>query len=200
MIKIDCTGLACPGPVLKAKEIIETQNPKSLVVKVDNPASKENVSRFLVSQGYEVHVESKEDGFYVIGSKGEDKEATQARRETEITGAEKKILVMITSRTIGHGDEKLGISLMTNFIRTLKEMVPNLWKIVLLNEGVKLSTEESPCLPELQELARSGVQILVCGTCLSYYNILDQKRVGETTNMLDVVTALAMADSVININ
>lgn len=200
MIEIDCRGLACPGPVLKAKEAIEAQGPSKIVVKVDNIASKENVSRFLRTQGYDVFVEGEGGDFSVIGTKGSGIESGEVKRQIREKEQEKKILVMITSRTIGHGDEKLGVSLMRNFVRTLKEMVPSLWKVVLLNEGVKLSTEESECLLELQELSNLGVQILVCGTCLSYYNILDQKRVGETTNMLDIVTALAMADSVININ
>jgi hypothetical protein len=32
-----------------------------------------------------------------------------------------------------------------------------------------------------------------------HFNILDEKQVGETTNMLDIVTAMQLADKVINI-
>jgi hypothetical protein len=39
---------------------------------------------------------------------------------------------------------------------------------------------------------------LVCGTCLNYYGLLEQKKVGETTNMLDIVTSLQVADKVIS--
>ena len=44
-----------------------------------------------------------------------------------------------------------------------------------------------------------GLLILVCGTCLDHFDLLGRKQVGETTNMLDVVTAMQLADKVINI-
>jgi len=48
-------------------------------------------------------------------------------------------------------------------------------------------------------LVREGVQILVCGACLTHYDLLHKKQVGETTNMLDIVTGMQLADSVITI-
>jgi TusA-related sulfurtransferase len=49
--KVDCQGMACPNTVLKANEIIERGNIERLSVTVDNPAAKENVSRFLARMG-----------------------------------------------------------------------------------------------------------------------------------------------------
>jgi len=57
----------------------------------------------------------------------------------------------------------------------------------------------SESLDALKELEKSGVSILVCGTCLEFFKLMDQKQVGETTNMLDVVTSLRVADKVISI-
>ncbi|RLC20852.1 MAG: sulfurtransferase-like selenium metabolism protein YedF, partial [Deltaproteobacteria bacterium] len=37
------------------------------------------------------------------------------------------------------------------------------------------------------------------GTCLTHFRLLDRKRVGETTNMLDIITAMQLADKVINL-
>jgi hypothetical protein len=59
--------------------------------------------------------------------------------------------------------------------------------------------EDSQVLPDLQQLQDNGVLILVCGTCLDHLNLLEKKQVGETTNMLDIVTAMQLADKVINI-
>jgi hypothetical protein len=39
----------------------------------------------------------------------------------------------------------------------------------------------------------------VCGTCLDHFDLLEKKQVGETTNMLDIVTALQLADKVVSI-
>jgi len=96
-------------------------------------------------------------------------------------------------------DDELGLKLMINFIKTLKEMQPDLWRLVFVNNGVKLTVNGSAVLDELKSLAENGTQILVCGTCLTHFNLLDKKEVGETTNMLDIVTAMQVADKVINI-
>jgi hypothetical protein len=68
-----------------------------------------------------------------------------------------------------------------------------------VNNGVKLTIGGSEVLPVLQNYEKEGLTILVCGTCLSHFNLLDRKKVGETTNMLDIVTAMQLADKVINI-
>ena len=100
---------------------------------------------------------------------------------------------------MGYGDDELGKKLMLNFLATLKEMGDDLWRLILVNNGVKFTIEGADALPILKELADNGVYILVCGTCLTYFGLLDKKQVGETTNMLDVVTSLQLADKVINI-
>jgi intracellular sulfur oxidation DsrE/DsrF family protein len=52
-------------------------------------------------------------------------------------------------------------------------------------------------LTSIQELEKEGVMVLVCGTCLTHFQLLEQKQVGETTNMLDIVTHMQLADQVI---
>ena len=78
-------------------------------------------------------------------------------------------------------------------------MGDELWRLVLVNNGVKLAIEGSPVLEDLLAYERDGLTILVCGTCLSHFELLEAKRVGETTNMLDIVTAMQLADKVITI-
>jgi len=201
MVKeIDCKGLACPGPVLRTKDVLENSRPDVIKVIVDNEASKQNVKRFLESQNYKVNIETDDSLFYVIGSdetgsagQSEERPAPEPRVET------KKIVVMIGTDRMGYGDDELGKKLMLNFLATLKEMGDDLWRLILVNNGVKLTIEGADALPTLKELADNGVYILVCGTCLTYFGLLDKKQVGETTNMLDVVTSLQLADKVINI-
>jgi len=72
-----------------------------------------------------------------------------------------------------------------------------LWCLVLVNAGVKLAVAGWEVLANLQELERGGVVVLVCGTCLNHFQLLEQKQVGETTNMLDIVTHMQLADKVI---
>jgi selenium metabolism protein YedF len=198
MKSIDCRGLACPAPVLTTKETIESENVNELAVMVDNEAAKQNVSRFLESQNFEVTVTEEGTDFRVIGKKGEGVVTESPKAEPE-ESAKKKIMVMVATDRIGHGDEELGAKLMANFLKTLKEMGNELWRLVFVNNGVKLTVEGSVVLDDLKELEGNGVRILVCGTCLDYFNLMDKKQVGETTNMLDIVTAMQLADNVINI-
>lgn len=198
MKTIDVRGLACPGPVIKTKDIIEKEHPPILNVIVDNKAAGENVRLFFESRNYGVSIRQEGNDFHVTGKhRGEplDEEPVCGQFKTDL----KKIMVMITSNRMGHGDDELGEKLMVNFLKTLKEMGPELWRLVFVNNGVKLTIEGAEVLPVLKETENSGTRILVCGTCLNHFNLLDKKMVGETTNMLDIVTAMQLADKVINI-
>lgn len=196
--EIDCRGLACPAPVLQTKDAIETDHPDIIKVTVDNEASKQNVNRFLESQGFEVTVDQEGTEFHVIGKrKGGAVPDTPMVQKAE-TG-QKKIMVMVANDCMGHGDDKLGSKLMLSFLKTLKEMGEELWRLVFVNNGVKLTIGDAEFLPVLKEYEEQGLHIMVCGTCLTHFNLLDEKQVGDTTNMLDIVTAMQLADKVINI-
>lgn len=198
MKEIDARGLACPRPVLMTKEFVETSPQEEVRVIIDNEASRENVSRFLESRGYAVRVETEDGGIVVFGSAPTSCEAVV---DTLIgkSESEEKILVLIPTDCMGRGDDELGRKLIKNFVATLREMGDALWRVVLVNNGVKLTIEGAETLRDLQELEESGVRIFVCGTCLDFFGLLDQKRVGETTNMLDVVTSMQLANKVISV-
>jgi len=198
MKEIDARGLACPAPVLQTKAAIEEANPDFIKVIVDNEASKQNVCRFLESQNFETSVQEEGNNFYVIGKREagiSSKDSSNERVKTDT----KKIMVMLATDRMGYGDDELGLKLMISYIKTLKEMGPELWRLVFVNNGVKLTIDGSEVLPVLKEYEEQGLHILVCGTCLTHFDLLDQKQVGETTNMLDIVTAMQLADKVISI-
>jgi hypothetical protein len=78
-------------------------------------------------------------------------------------------------------------------------MGDELWRLVFVNNGVKLTIEGSEVIEDLKAYEAVGLTILVCGTCLDHFNLLEKKQVGETTNMLDIVTAMQLSDKVINL-
>jgi len=88
---------------------------------------------------------------------------------------------------------------MISYLRTLDEMGGDLWRLVFVNNGVKLAIDESEVLADLQKYEKQGIKILVCGTCLTHFDLMERKRVGITTNMLDIVTAMQNADKVITL-
>jgi selenium metabolism protein YedF len=110
-----------------------------------------------------------------------------------------KTLVLLATDSLGQGDAELGRKIVTNFIKTMTEMGDDLWRLILLNGGVKLAVEGSEALPQLQELARGGLGILVCGPCLKTFGLFEKRQVGELTSMLDIITSMQMAEKVISL-
>jgi len=199
MKTIDCRGLACPAPVLTAKQALEAENLNELTVVVDNEAARQNVTRFLESQKFQVSVKARDEEFLVTGQRDSEIALEDDSQVEETDTHQKKIMVMVATNRMGHGDDDLGQKLMINFLKTLKEMGDELWRLVFINNGVKLTIEDAETLADLKELEEKGIHILVCGTCLTHFDLMDRKKVGETTNMLDIVTAMQVADKVINI-
>ena len=190
---------------MRLHELLKSSRPSELEVMVDNRAAFENVSRFLRNKGYEINHKEK-DALWrirahtnVVGD-SKDNALEDLRQDACMPAAEDmRTLVMIIAPAFGSGDDELGGKLMKNFLATLPEMGFALWRIILLNGGVTLAIKDSPVLEQLQALEKSGVSILVCGTCLEHFGLLSQKAVGETTNMLDVVTSMEMAYKIIRV-
>ena len=198
--------MRCPGPVLRCIECIEKDAPLALSVVVDDPAALENVLRLLSAKGYAVASAQNMGAWTISASRNNAHPAPAAQPDqpasqpdTQTPAPQGKTLVFITAETLGSGDDELGGKLMLNFLLTLPELGSGLWRIILVNGAVKLAAEGHPCLEKLEALAASGVSILVCGTCLGFFGLMEKKRVGETTNMLDVVTSLAAAGKVIQV-
>ena len=197
-MKINAVGLACPAPVIKTKEALEEQAADQITVLVDNEAARENVTRFLASKGFATSARA-DDGVFCVEGAASDQTCPLDQAEENPGQETRKIMVLIATDRLGYGDEDLGRKLLFSFIQTLEEMGPDLWRLVFVNNGVKLTVSGSDILPVLQDYEAKGLQILVCGTCLTHFNLLEQKEVGQTTNMLDIVTAMQLADKVINI-
>lgn len=201
-ITLDCKGLPCPQPVLKCKDSIETSHPEKLIITVDNEAAKDNVSRFMTTKGYEVAVQESGSEYVITGSRSGEAECApcEVMSDKDISSLDnEKILVFIAADVIGAGDDTLGGNLMFNFLSTLKELGSDLWRIIMVNAGVKLAVPDNRCMEELKKLEESGVSILVCGTCLEHFGLTGKQGVGEVTNMLDVVTSFQLASKTIRV-
>jgi selenium metabolism protein YedF len=108
-------------------------------------------------------------------------------------------LIQVTQNGMGTGSEKLGLKLITNYFKLLDADGRTPKIIVFYNAGVKLICENSPALEALQNLSKKGVQLLACKTCLDYFNLSDQIKVGTVGSMPDIITLQADADKVINL-
>jgi selenium metabolism protein YedF len=204
MKEIDARGLACPAPVMRTRDAVEKDGATEVLVIVDNAPAQQNVQRFLESRGFSVSLGGAADALRVTGrapaggaaAKAESAPAPVPRGSGSGTP---KIMVLAATDRMGVGDDELGRKLMISFIKTLKEMGGELWRLVFVNNGVKLCIDGSPVLEDLRQYETDGRTILVCGTCLDHFKLLERKQVGQTTNMLDIVTAMQLADKVITL-
>lgn len=62
MNRLDARGLSCPEPVILIRDAMKSQEAEYQMI-VDNPASRENVTRYAEHQGYQVEVEEKDGEF-----------------------------------------------------------------------------------------------------------------------------------------
>ena len=207
-VSINCQNMPCPQPVMQLLQLLKNSRPADLEVIVDNQAGLENVSRFLLSKEYAVthaqegtlwRIRAHTDSAGPVTDAGAGSAEDLSQYACPVAAEDMRTLVMIIAPVFGSGDDALGAKLMKNFLATLPEMGPALWRIVLLNGGVTLAAEGSPALDQLRALEQAGVSILVCGTCLEHFGLMDKKRVGETTNMLDVVTSMQTAYKIVRV-
>ena len=203
-VVVNCQGLPCPKPIIQLTDMFKKGAPADIEVVVDNRAAVENVTRFLTKRGYAVTCKTEGALWRLCGHTDNVAAATGGEENLNdyacaVPGEEMRTLVMLVAPVLGSGDDELGGKLMKNFLATLPEMGSNLWRIVMLNGGVQLAAEGSPVLEQLQALEKAGVSILVCGTCLEHFGLTAKKQVGETTNMLDIVTSMQLAHKVIRV-
>ncbi|MBF0474807.1 MAG: sulfurtransferase-like selenium metabolism protein YedF [Deltaproteobacteria bacterium] len=196
---IDCRGLACPQPVLETKACLETTDLAAFTVILDNEAARNNVGRFVTSQGHKIE-EEVEAGIYRLrvirsGAPGQ----TTDSAPTPCVASHKPVLVIkIPSDKMGHGDDELGGILLRAFVKTIKDVTPQPKCLVMFNSGVKLAAVGSDVLAALQDLEKAGTEILVCGTCLDFYHLKTQLQAGRVSNMFEIMSAMAQADRVVS--
>jgi selenium metabolism protein YedF len=194
MKTVDCRGLSCPQPVIETKKILEGMKKGVIEVIVDNVAARENVTRFAESQGCKVESVEKSGNFHLKITKGDVRKDTVISEESDL---KKGVVLLIAADQIGMGSEELGKVLMKTFLNTLIEITPKPGTIIFMNSGVKLAIEGSLVLESLGNLEKAGVNLLVCGTCLNYFEVKDKLKVGKVSNMYEIAEQMVNAKKVI---
>lgn len=107
--------------------------------------------------------------------------------------------IIVNSAFFGHGDNELGARLMGSFLRKLSTEANKPKEIVFYNSGVKLLAEGSAVLDAMELLAAAGIDLIACGTCVSYFNLQDKIKAGRVGDMVTIISTLANSDKVITV-
>ncbi len=195
---LDARGWDCPKPVIETKKALQSEN--VLTVIVDNRAARENVSRLASKSGFQTRVEEKDDGVYIhIEREGDATVQEKPGSEAHVARTDGQLVLVIPADTIGRGNDELGNILMRAFMPTFLEVEPLPDTIIFMNSGVKLTVSDSLVLEDLQALASEGVEILVCGTCLNYFDLTDEIAVGEISNAYTIAETLLRAGNTVRL-
>ncbi|HOX28642.1 MAG TPA: sulfurtransferase-like selenium metabolism protein YedF [bacterium] len=193
MKEIDARGLACPQPVVLARRAVESGE-KDILVLTDDASSADNVSRYARTAGLNVEINTEGDTqkIRITGERIQAGDAA-ATRPAEISNVAGKT-VMITAQSIGRGSDELGEVLMKLMLNTLAENEKLPDKLILMNDGVKLACEGSEVIGAMNDISARGVELLVCGTCLKHFGLMDSLRAGRVSNAYDILNELLSGD------
>lgn len=198
---IDARKLNCPQPLILTKNAMES-GLNEVFVLVDNDTAKQNVLKYCNKMGYksEVSDENGDIGIRINKNDSESYAVSVAIIEDKVEKQSNKNKgYLIGTNILGNGSDELGKLLMKGFIYTLTQVKPYPNFIIFLNSGVKLTSEGSDSIDDLSVLLQHGTKIVSCGTCLDYYQLKEKLKVGEVTNMYDIVETISASNNVITI-
>jgi selenium metabolism protein YedF len=193
--EIDARGLACPQPVVLAKN--KMKDCTEIEILVDNETAVENIKRLASSSGW-TYDNIAENDFFKITLKGVNPSSSDRINDITTSCSCESTTIVFSSDKMGRGDDELGAILMKAFIHTLltPDVMPS--RLVFYNSGVLLTAEGSGVTDDLQILKDKGIEILICGTCVNFYNIGDKIKTGTISNMYDILSTMNNSSRLIN--
>lgn len=108
-------------------------------------------------------------------------------------------VLLITRNGMGNAEPELQHKLMSTYLKLLLENDILPAAICFYTNGVRLAVEGSPVLEQLTALEAKGVRLILCSTCLIYFNLADQVKVGIVGGMTDILEAQRRAGKVISL-
>lgn len=173
----------------------------SITVLIDNETSCQNVERFLRDNSLQPQVNRDGKLFAITFTKsGSTLPAPNAEAyclpANESTGGGSYV-VSLAADTVGRGPAELGAILVKGLIETLKSVSPAPTHLILYSSAILLAVDDSPLVESIRTLEQRGIKVLICGTCVDYYQKKSEIHVGTISNMLSILEVQAAAGKVI---
>ena len=204
MIQVNAMGDACPIPVVKTKNAIKELNGAGVVeTLVDNEIAVQNITKMSNQKGYGLKSEKLGENEYKVtmeigeGAVVDSSNAEEEEISCQVPTKKKNVVVVISSKAMGDGNDELGATLMKGFIYALSQQDELPATILFYNGGAVHTCEDSASLEDLKSMEAQGVEILTCGTCLNFYGLTDKLQVGGVTNMYVIAEKMTSADLVV---
>jgi hypothetical protein len=108
-------------------------------------------------------------------------------------------VILVTRNGMGEAEPALQHKLAITYFKLMDENEILPAAICFYTDGVRLAVSGSPVLDQLKSLEARGVRLILCSTCLSYFELSDQVQVGIVGGMTDILEAMRRAAKVISI-
>lgn len=108
-------------------------------------------------------------------------------------------VILVTTNGMGKADEKLQLTLIEKYLELLLRGSSLPYALCFYTDGVKLVCDGSPVIPQLKKLETMNVRMIICSTCLNYFDLADKVQVGIIGGMGDILEAQLRAANVITI-
>jgi sulfur relay (sulfurtransferase) complex TusBCD TusD component (DsrE family) len=108
-------------------------------------------------------------------------------------------VLLFTRNGLGDAPADLQQALAAKFLSLTLQSGQLPAKILFYTEGVRLACAGSPVIEPLRALEAIGVELVLCQTCLNYFELTEQVQVGVVGGMGDIIEALAKAGKVISL-
>jgi hypothetical protein len=111
----------------------------------------------------------------------------------------KDAVILVTRYGMGSAEQPLQLTLLAKYLELLLQGGTLPSAICFYTDGVRLVCEGSPVIDLLQTLEALNVRLISCSTCLSYFGLQGQLRVGIVGGMGDILEAQIQSEKVISI-
>lgn len=195
---IDVKGKKCPEPLIIVKRAIKgAASDETFTVYSDNEQATCNLEGMLTEMGIKFSTKRGEkentlsfslDGREVVVSEEDPTCAVPAKNESYV--------VVISTDQMG-GNRELGKMLMRGYVNSLSQQDRLPSKIVLYNSGVLITDKDSDTVITLREMSEAGVDIILCGVCVDFFDFKEKMGVGRISNMMEIATVTSNASHIV---
>ncbi|NLK67502.1 MAG: sulfurtransferase-like selenium metabolism protein YedF [Campylobacteraceae bacterium] len=199
-MKIDCKNLACPEPLIKTKNAIESMKIGDVLeVVVNEIPPRENIKRFLTTNNFEYEISENKDETIIKTVKTKELSNTSTEGYTcEVVltpEVKKKKVIYLNDDQAGSGP--IGRDLLSKFLGAVMNLPEKPVAVICVNNAVLMTTNRAHVSYQaLKNLENAGVKIYTCGSCLESYKLVDKLSIGDMTNAYEVMELLTNNEAI----
>lgn len=198
MQTIDVKGKKCPEPLIIVKRAIKSAaSDETFTVISDNEQATCNLEGMLTEMKIKFFcTRGEKENTLTFSLDGREVVVSEEEPTCPVPEKREGYVVVISSDQMG-GNAELGKMLMRGYVNSLSQQDRLPAKIVLYNSGVLITDKDSDTVHALKEMSDEGVDIILCGVCVDFFEFKEKMGVGRISNMMEIATVTSNAPHVV---